>query len=107
MHIQINTDGNIDGTEALAAHVEGVVEDALGRFVDRISRIGVHLSDRSGDKSGGDDKRCMLEARLEGRQPTAVTHEAATLDDAVDGAARKSSSSVETALERQEDFRRA
>lgn len=106
MHIQINTDSNIEGTEALAAHVKGVVESTLSRLSDRITRVEVHLSDQNSDKSGQDDKRCMMEARLEGRQPTAVTHQAATLDDAVDGAADKLKRSLESTLERLTDIRR-
>ncbi|MEO8261542.1 MAG: HPF/RaiA family ribosome-associated protein [Pseudolysinimonas sp.] len=106
MHIQINTDSNIEGTEALAAQVKGVVESTLSRFSDRITRIEVHLSDQNSDKSGQDDKRCMMEARLEGRQPTAVTHQAATLDDAVDGAADKLKRSLESTLGRLNDDRR-
>jgi hypothetical protein len=31
----------------------------------------------------------VMEARLEGRQPVAVTHQAATLDQALEGAAHK------------------
>lgn len=106
MHIQINTDGNIEGREELANHVKGVVEGALSRFSDRITRVEVHLSDQNGDKSGQDDKRCMMEARLEGRQPTAVTHQAASLGDAVDGAADKLKRSLESTLERLKDDRR-
>lgn len=106
VHIQINTDGNIEGREELATHVKEVVESALSRFRDRITRVEVHLSDQNGDKSGQDDKRCMMEARLERRQPTAVTHQAATLDDAVNGAADKLKRSVEDTLERLKDARR-
>jgi ribosome-associated translation inhibitor RaiA len=80
---------------------------ALSRFSDRITRVEVHLSDQNSDKSGQDDKRCMMEARIEGRQPTAVTHQAATLDDAVDGAADKLKRSIESTLERLEDAQRA
>lgn len=106
MHIQINTDSNIEGREELASHVEGVVEGALSRFSNRITRVEVHLSDQNSDKSGQDDKRCMMEARLEGRQPTAVTHQAASLDDAIDGAADKLKRSLERTLERLKDDRR-
>lgn len=106
MHIQINTDHNIAGREELAIHVKGVVEAALGRFSDRITRVEVHLSDQNGDKSGQDDKRCMVEARLEGRQPIAVTHQAASLDDAVEGAAEKLKRSLESTLGRLNDARR-
>ncbi len=105
MNIQINTDHNIEGREALADHVRGVVEDALQRFKEHITRVEVHLSDQSSDKSGHDSKRCMLEARLEGRRPTAVTCEAATIDQAVDGAADKLGKAIESTLQRLEHQR--
>jgi hypothetical protein len=58
---------------------------ALSRVSDHITRVEVHLSDASDRKSGSNDKCCMMEARLENRRPIAVTHEAETLDHAVDG----------------------
>jgi len=100
MQIQVNTDNNIEGREKLTDHVRSVVESALNRFKDRITRVEVHLSDQNGDKSGQGDKRCMMEARLEGRQPTAVTHEAATLDQAVDGAADRIQRLIKSTLGR-------
>ncbi len=104
MQIQINTDHNIEGHEALAARVSGVIENALSRFSDHITRVEVHLSDENSDKKDGyDDMRCMIEARLEGRQPIAVTDQATTLDEAVDGAADKLTNLIETTLGRQHD----
>lgn len=103
MHIQLNTDNNIEGREALAAHVEGVVESALGRFKSQITRVEVHLSDQNSDKAGQDDKRCLMEVRLQGRKPSAVSHSAATLDQAIDGAAEKLKRSIESTLERLQD----
>jgi hypothetical protein len=107
MQIQINTDHNIEGHEALAAQVRGVVESALSRISDHITRVEVHLSDESSHKSGEkirqNDKRCMMEARLEGLQPIAVTHQAATLDQAVDGAAGTLARLIESTLGRLRD----
>jgi ribosome-associated translation inhibitor RaiA len=104
MQIHINTDRNIEGHEALAAQVSGVVESALSRFSDRITRVEVHLSDENSAKNGGhDDIRCMMEARLEGRQPVAVTHQAVTVELAVDGAAGKLTRLIESTLGRQRD----
>jgi len=100
MQIQVNTDRNIEGREKLTAHVESVVESALNRFSDRITRVEVHLSRQNGDVSGHEDKRCMMEARLEGRQPIAVTHQAVTLDQAIHGAADKLQRSFNSTLER-------
>lgn len=103
MQIQVSTDSNIEGREKLTTHVRSVVESALNRFSDRITRVEVHLSDQNGAKSGQDDKRCIVEARLKGHQPTAVTHDAATLDQAVDGAADRIARSIEKALGRMQD----
>jgi ribosome-associated translation inhibitor RaiA len=103
MQIQVNTDNNIEGHERFTSHVRSVVESALNRFSDRITRVEVHLGDESGGKAGQADKRCMMEARLEGRQPTAVTHHAATVDEAIDGAADKLARSIDSTLGRLRD----
>ncbi len=105
MKIQINTDVNIDGTEALAADVTATVEQALERFAEHITRVEVHLSDENGAKSGQRDQRCMLEARLEGRQPVAVTDHAATMEQAVHGAAHKLAHLLDSTLGRVHDHR--
>jgi ribosome-associated translation inhibitor RaiA len=107
MQIQVNTGHNIEGHKALAAQVSGVVESALRRFSDRITRVEVHLSDENSDKKVGHDAmRCMMEARLEGRQPIAVTYQAASLDEAVDGAADKLTRMIESTLGRLRDQER-
>jgi len=104
MHIQVNTDNNIEGREELATQVEAVVEEALSRFSRQITRVEVHLSDENSHKSGQNDKRCLMEARLEGRRPTAVTHQAATLGQAIDGAADKLQKVIESTLGRLRDY---
>jgi hypothetical protein len=106
MQIQINTDRHIEGRERLAAWATGVVEQALSRVSDRITRVEVHLSDENADRSGRQDKQCMMEARLEGRQPVAVTHQAASMDQAVNGAAEKLIGAIDSIIGRQRDQRR-
>jgi len=103
MQIQINTDHNIEGREALAAHVSSVVEGALDRFSDQVTRVEVHLTDEVGHKSGKDDKRCVMEARIQGRQPIAVTHHAGSVHQAVDGAAVKLTRLLESTIGRLRD----
>jgi hypothetical protein len=76
MQILINTDHNIQGREALAARLSGVVDQALRRVAEHITRVEVHLSIESGGKSGQSDKRCAMEARLEGLQSLTVTDDA-------------------------------
>lgn len=104
MQIQLNTDANIDGHEALATQVNSIVESALNRFSDHITRVEVQLSDENSQKKGGNvDMRCVMEARMEGRQPVAVTHHGATVDQAVDGAADKLHRMIESTLGRLRD----
>ncbi|CAN5810812.1 hypothetical protein BH09MYX1_BH09MYX1_06820 [soil metagenome] len=105
MQVQVNTDKNIVGREALAAQVEATVADALRHVSAHITRVEVHLSDENGEKHGQNDKRCVMEARLEGRQPTAVTCDAPTVEEAVAGAADKLKSSVESTVERLREHR--
>jgi ribosome-associated translation inhibitor RaiA len=89
MQIQINTDRNIQGHESVTERVNSAVSAALGRFSDRITRVEVHVSDENAGKTGQNDKRCMMEVRLEGRPPIAVTDQADALAQAIDGAADK------------------
>lgn len=98
MQIQLNTDKNIAGTEALKASVDTMLANALERFAHRITRIEVHLGDESGPKEGGDDKRCMIEARLAGLEPIAVTHHAPTVDLSIDGAIERLVHALESKL---------
>lgn len=104
MHIELSTDHNIEGKERLGEHVKDVLEHALSHFKERITRVEVHLSDETSKKAESHgDKRCMMEARLEGRKPIAVSDHAATLDQAIKGAAKKLATSVETILGRLHD----
>ena len=100
MHVEIRTDSNIDGSDALATHIKGLVQHTLAHFADRITRVEVHLSDTNAGKTGPDDKHCVIEARLEGRQPTVAKHTAATVDKAAKAAADKLKSSLESTLGR-------
>lgn len=105
MQVQINTDHNIQHDEALEAWIIEILESALAHSSDHITRIEVHVSDENGRKSGQHDKRCMMEARLEGRNPIAVTDHAATLDKAVNEAAGKLGRMIESAVGRAGEFK--
>lgn len=107
MQIQVNTDGNIAGSDELVAQVTAIVADDLERWGAQVTRVEAHLSDRNSDKkSAGEDKRCLLEARLSGRQPVAVSHDAASIEEAVEGAAAKLKRSLESTLGRLNDTSR-
>jgi hypothetical protein len=107
MLILVNTDSNISGREAMAEEVQRVVTSALGHLSERVTRVEVHLSDEDGKKRGQDDVRCMMEARVEGRQPMAVTHHSTSLSEAVEGAASRLRRSLDNALGQVEHNRHA
>lgn len=100
MIIQFNTDSNIAGSEKLNDYFETTLSDALSRFSDQITRLEVHLTDENSNKEGLNDKRCMLEARLEGMQPIAVSNNGDTIEKAVKGAVDKLKSSLDTVIGR-------
>jgi ribosome-associated translation inhibitor RaiA len=89
MLVQVNAGNGVHVQDTVAASIEGNLTAALSRFADHITRIEVHLSDENRDKGGDNDKRCMMEARLEGLAPIAVTNLAGDLPMAIDGATEK------------------
>ena len=103
MQVLVGSDHHIVGGADLTGRVQGVVEGRLERFADRITRVEVHLNDLNSSKLGERDKRCVMEARLGGLKPIAVSHEAPTLTEAIHVAADKLERAVEHVLGRLED----
>lgn len=89
MQVIVNTDHNITLSEDSIGEIESVVEATIGHFGSHLTRVEVHLSDESAGRSTGDDIRCRLEARPEGRNPEFASDNASNVDDAVGGALKK------------------
>ena len=100
MTIQLNADNNLKIHELFGKELKDLLTEELSRFSEHITKLEVHLSDDNGGKDGPNDKRCMLEARLEGRQPIAVTAHADTLEQSVAAAIDKLKNSLDTILGR-------
>ncbi len=81
MIIQLNADKNLDIHETFGDTLKEMRITGLAHFSEHITRIEVHLSDENGGKHGPNDKRCMLEARMEGKQPIAVTADAIIMNN--------------------------
>jgi ribosome-associated translation inhibitor RaiA len=96
MTVHFSTDNHIKGSEKFIDTMSIQVSDALANFSEHITRVDVHLSDENGSKTGPADKRCVMEARVEGKQPMAVTSHANTVDQAVNGAITKLLHSLDT-----------
>jgi ribosome-associated translation inhibitor RaiA len=106
MQILIETDHNLNGGESVGESVRATVEDALSRFSAQITKVEVHLGDENAGKHGEADKRCMMEVRLEGYRPIAVTHHAESVAQALDGAAERMVHRLDHTLGRLQDQRR-
>lgn len=100
MLVEVNTDKNIQNSERLIEYCKSTLEAELDRFSEYITRVEVHLSDENGAKGGDDDKRCLIETKLKGKSPVAVTNTASNIDDALSGAIDKITRVLETSLDK-------
>lgn len=104
MTIQFNADNNLTVHEEFRIKMSDVLTDKLKRFDEEITRIEVHLSDENGGKSGVDDKSCLLEARIAGRTPVAVTATGSNYERALDDATDKLKSTLSKITERRKEY---
>ena len=98
MQVQVNTGNGVQNKESLERWATEFLNDALARFSQDLTRVEVQLRDENHGKGGADDMRCMLEGRLTGRDPVAVNHHAATMDEAMRGATAKLARALEHSL---------
>ncbi|MEO6540840.1 MAG: HPF/RaiA family ribosome-associated protein [Ferruginibacter sp.] len=101
MTIQFNSDNNLTVHEEFREKLKSTLSEELNRFSEHITRLEVYLSDENGSKFGPNDKKCLLEARVEGRPPIAVSAGAGNYELAVDNAVDKLKSSLNTVFGRQ------
>ena len=104
MQIQFNTDKNVTGSEGLIASSTSLISEELSRYSQQITRVEVHFSDEDGNKDGDKDKRCIVEARLAGMKPIAVTNYANTHEQSLFGAIDKLKTSLEKITGRLKDY---
>jgi ribosome-associated translation inhibitor RaiA len=89
MLIQFNTDNHVQSHQELAPEITAQLERVLTRFASQVNRVEVYLHDMNADRSGDADKRCTIEVRATGYEPLAVSHDAAVLMTAFNGARDK------------------
>ncbi len=89
MQIQVNTDNFIHGDERVIEVAELAVKNDLEHLSDRLTRVEVHLKDQNADKHGPDHILCTMEARPRGMDPMSAHHEAADIQAALKGSAKK------------------
>ncbi len=105
MEIKVNTDNNVEGKQSLETHVIETINSGIGRFDSHITRVEVHLSDENGNKKGPKDKRCLIECRMKGAEPIAVTSQEDTLHNALNEAVDKMKAKLTTRIGRLKSVR--
>lgn len=100
MLVQVNF-GDVQHSKAIVSWAEERIHSHLGHLAEKLTRVEVHLrDDNSAAKSAPQDKRCVMEARIAGRQPLAVDDAGDDLYKVIDGAAGKLSRAVKRDTER-------
>ncbi len=103
MQILIRTDNHIKAHDALVERLTKATQHALQRFEQHITSVHLHLKDENGPKDAPHDQRCVVEARLQHRQPVSASHQATSIDQAVDGALGKLARAIDSDLGRRKD----
>jgi ribosome-associated translation inhibitor RaiA len=99
MQVLLHSDPHTDGSQAMAGHLQTVVNAGLGRFGERITRVEAHLSDADGAaKAGAESIHCTLQAQLVGQDAVVVKDSAGNAHQAIEGALRKLKRAVGAAL---------
>jgi ribosome-associated translation inhibitor RaiA len=107
MQVLVSSDDPGCCGEELIQRIEGVLEGTLERFGDRVTRVEVRLGDRNSPNPGDRDKSCTLEAGVAGLGMVTASHEAATLTEAIHGAADKLKRAVSHEIKHRETDRKA
>ena len=92
MQIVIQTHG-FPLTGALEKHVQDRLRFTFSRVANRVRRVRITLSDINGPR-GGVDKRCLIEARLDGLPSVVIQDLQSDLYIAIDRAAGRAARSV-------------
>ncbi len=100
MTIQVNTDNHIEGKEDLSNYINNLFNEKLVRFDAHVTRVEVHLSDENAGKAGADDKKCNIEARLEGLEPIFVSAQSDQISAAIHDGLQKIKRAIEHSLDR-------
>ena len=100
MNVQVNSDRKIEGSQAQNTWATEVVQGAIAHRSAHVTHVEPHLNVAEGAKGAPREVCCMIEARLEARQPVAVTQHGPALDPAVRQAPQKLARLVEHTLAR-------
>ena len=100
MLVQIHTDKNIEGGSRFTEYFTTEIKNELARFDEIVTRVAVHIIDENGNKTTPNDKKCVIEARVEKKQTIAVTANADSAEKAFFEALEKIQRVLDTTVEK-------
>ena len=100
MLVQIHTDKNIEGGSRFSEYFSAEIKEQLVRYNEIVTRIEVHVTDENGSKTSPNDKKCVIEAKVEKKQPIAVTANADSPEKAFFEAVEKMQRVLDTTVEK-------
>jgi hypothetical protein len=101
MQVIINSDNHVDLNRESIQQWKDEINSALKRYEKWVTRVEVHLADENSHaKGGGDDIRCLMEARPANLQPASIEVRAASVERAIREATSTMKRRLATILEK-------
>lgn len=101
MDIIINSDNNVETSIEFKNYFKGELEQKLKRFDNYITRYEVFFSDESSNKDTQNDHKCVIEARVKGKNPERVSANGDNPQSAFGAAIDKIKSVLDRVVEQQ------
>lgn len=104
MDIIINSDNNVDTSIEFKNQYREELEQSLKRFESYVTRYEVFFSDEASNKESIGDHKCVIEARVKGRNPERVSHNGDNAKVAFDGAVSKIRAVLDRVVDQQRGY---
>lgn len=101
MDIIINSDNNVETSAEFKNYFREELEQKLKRFENYITRYEVFFSDESSNKDTQNDHKCVIEARVKGKNPERVSANADSTKKAFDEAIDRIKSVLDRVVDQQ------
>lgn len=101
MEILINSDNEVKMDQEGKDYFRAELQDSLKRFEDYVTRFEVYFSDETSNKDTPGDQKCVIEARIKGRNSEIVTSHASAQKAAFDASIDKIRTVLDRVIEQQ------
>lgn len=104
MEILINSDNHVETDQATKDYYRDELQNSLQRFEEYVTRFEVYFSDEASNKESEGDQKCVIEARIRGKNPERVINNNSSQKAAFDGAVDKIKKVLTKVVEQQRGY---